>query len=98
MLTFTTAPKQGNNALFMEVIKTLKWPILAPVIPILCLVALNITQPLLIYQFLEYLSAPDDGSESQKNIGYGLVAAYGLVFICVAVHTDCKPSIVFSCL
>jgi ABC-type multidrug transport system fused ATPase/permease subunit len=75
--------------------KTFKWPILAPIFPLLCIVALTVSQPLLIQQFMNHLNTPDDGSEKQRNIGYGLVAAYGLVFISVAVR--CAYTIVETC-
>lgn len=64
---------------------TLKWPLVAPVLPYLVLVASQLAQPYLISTVLGYVGSPYDGSQEQKNIGYGLVAGYGLVYICIAV-------------
>lgn len=81
------APKEGGNALMMTVFRSLLPAVLAPVIPLLCIIALTVTQPLLMQTFLQFLSEPDDGTQEQMNRGWGLVAAYAIVYISVAVCT-----------
>lgn len=70
----------------------LPW-VLAPVVPLLCIIALTVTQPLLIQAFLEFLSEPDEGTQEQMNRGWGLVAAYAIVFISVAVRLQILPKL-----
>ena len=69
----------------MAVFWALKWQLFAPMFPFLIVVAAQLAQPFLIRTILGYLSTPYDGSEYQDNIGYGLIAAYGLIYICIAV-------------
>lgn len=71
--------------LLWTLLGALKWALLAPVIPNVCMIAFTIAQPLLINAFLSFLSTPSDGSQEQKDVGYGLVGAYGLVYLGIAV-------------
>jgi hypothetical protein len=57
------------------------------VFPYLVLVASQLAQPFLINTILEYVGSSYDGTEEQKNVGYGLIGAYGFVYICIAVST-----------
>ncbi|KAM0819840.1 hypothetical protein AB5N19_05656 [Seiridium cardinale] len=78
----------GSSAsLLVTVFWALKGPLLAPVFPYLVLVASQLAQPFLISTILDYVGSPFDGSEDQKNTGYGLIGAYGLVYLCIAVAT-----------
>ncbi|KAK9415303.1 hypothetical protein SUNI508_02151 [Seiridium unicorne] len=78
----------GSSAsLLVTVFWTLKGPLLAPVFPYLVLVASQLAQPFLISTILDYVGSPFDGSEDQKNTGYGLIGAYGLVYLCIAIST-----------
>lgn len=70
----------------LTVFRSLLSAVLAPVIPLLCIIALTVAQPLLMQTFLNFLSEPDDGTQEQKNRGWGLVAAYGIVYMSVAVR------------
>jgi ATP-binding cassette, subfamily C (CFTR/MRP), member 1 len=88
MLTPRVVPKDGNNVLMITVFRSLLSAVLAPVIPLLCILALTVTQPLLLQTFLEFLSEPDDGTQEQMNRGWGLVAAYATVYISVAVRVS----------
>lgn len=63
--------------------KTLKWQLLAPVPGRLSLVAFTLIQPLLVNRFLSYLEEPEN--KNSANYGYGLIFAYGLVYIGMAV-------------
>lgn len=67
------------------VFSVLKWPILAPIPAYLIIVGLQLAQPLLISSIMAYLATPVDHSEHQRNTGYGLIGAYGLVYLCIAV-------------
>ena len=60
---------------------SLKWPLLAVVLPRLVQLAFTICQPLVLNRVLVFLA---DEPES-ANIGYGLVAAYGIVYVGIAV-------------
>lgn len=61
-------------------ILSLQRSLYAVVVPRLALLAFTICQPLVLTRFLLYL---DNGSES-KNVGYGLIGAYGLVYFGIA--------------
>lgn len=67
------------------VFSVLKWPILAPIPAYFVIVGLQLAQPFLISSIMAYLATPVDNSEHQRNIGYGLIGAYGLVYLCIAV-------------
>ncbi|KAF5540282.1 multidrug resistance-associated 1 [Fusarium mexicanum] len=61
-------------------VMTLRWSIIAVVLPRLALLAFTICQPLILNRLLVFL-----GDTSQSiNIGYGIIAAYGLVYSGIA--------------
>ncbi|KAG9504500.1 hypothetical protein J7337_004473 [Fusarium musae] len=62
-------------------VMTLRWSILAVVLPRLALLAFTICQPLILNRLLVFL---EDASQS-INIGYGIIAAYGLVYSGIAL-------------
>ncbi|KAF5977483.1 multidrug resistance-associated 1 [Fusarium coicis] len=62
-------------------VMTLRCSILAVVLPRLALLAFTICQPLILNRLLVFL---DDASQS-INIGYGIIAAYGLVYSGIAL-------------
>ncbi|KAF5605003.1 multidrug resistance-associated 1 [Fusarium pseudocircinatum] len=62
-------------------VMTLRWSIIAVVVPRLALLAFTICQPLILNRLLAFL---DDASQS-INIGYGIIAAYGLVYSGIAL-------------
>ncbi|KAK6833489.1 hypothetical protein PG987_008183 [Apiospora arundinis] len=76
-----------ERSLLVAVFWALKWQLFAPMFPYLLVVASQLAQPYLIRTILSFLSTPYDGSEYQNNIGYGLIAAYGLIYICIAIAT-----------
>lgn len=55
-----------------------------PIIPRLALLALTFCQPLLLRRLLDYLKHSD---VEDKNIGYGLIGAYFVVYVGLAVST-----------
>jgi Na+/proline symporter len=73
----------SKHRLLFETAKTFKWELLAPVFPRLVLIVFTMCQPLLLNRFISYLSEPK-GPES-ANVGYGLIAAYGVVYLGLAV-------------
>lgn len=75
----------SKHATLLTTFKTLKWRLFAAVFPRLILLALTMCQPVLIRELLTYLSAPVEAIS--KNIGYGLIGAYALVYAGSAVAT-----------
>ncbi|CAF3657412.1 unnamed protein product [Fusarium graminearum] len=70
-----------KHRLIVCCITTLQWPITAVIVPRLALLTFNICQPLILNRLLVFL-----GDTSQPiNIGYGLIAAYGLVYTGIAL-------------
>ncbi|QPC72817.1 hypothetical protein HYE68_003569 [Fusarium pseudograminearum] len=70
-----------KHRLIVCCITTLQWPIIAVIVPRLALLAFTICQPLILNRLLVFL-----GDTSQPiNIGYGLIAAYGLVYTGIAL-------------
>ncbi|CAG8957988.1 hypothetical protein HYFRA_00000331 [Hymenoscyphus fraxineus] len=78
-----TPTKRTPHALFFTLLRTLKWPLLASVFPRLCLIGFNYTQPFLITAAID-LSQSEVTPQSQ-NEGYGLIGAYILVYVGIAV-------------
>ncbi|KNG85917.1 ABC multidrug transporter [Aspergillus nomiae NRRL 13137] len=74
----------GNKtSLLLVTFKTFKWQLLSAVLPRACLAALNICQPLLLHRSLSYSVEPE--TSATTNIGYGLIGAYILVYLGMAV-------------
>lgn len=63
----------------------LKWPILAVVPPRIALMAFNFCQPFLINRAVSYSQQTDSADTS--NVGYGLIGAYVLVYMGIAITT-----------
>lgn len=70
-----------NNRLLRSCISTLKWPLAGVVLPRLLQLAFTICQPLVLNRFLTFLEQP----EESINRGYGLIGAYGLVYLGIAL-------------
>lgn len=68
------------------VAKALRMPLLAPVPARLALIAFTFAQPLLVNRLLNYIKEPK--TPETMNIGYGLIAAYGIVYIGIAVSAS----------
>ncbi|CAM1511520.1 Fc.00g090330.m01.CDS01 [Cosmosporella sp. VM-42] len=75
------APSGRKYHLIRCCISTLRWSLIAVIIPRLILLTFTICQPLVLNRFLIFL---DDEFQS-ISIGYGLIAAYGLVYFGIAV-------------
>lgn len=78
-----TASREGGHALLLAVLGTLKWPILSIVFPRLVFAAFTFCQPLLISATLEW--AESDGDSDDMSRGYGLIGAWFLVYVGIAV-------------
>ncbi|KAH7145722.1 P-loop containing nucleoside triphosphate hydrolase protein [Dactylonectria estremocensis] len=75
------APSNHNYRLIRCCIVTLRWSLVAVVIPRLALLAFTICQPLALNRFLVFL----DDSSQPAAVGHGLVAAYGLIYFGIAI-------------
>ena len=75
--------QRGKNALAKVVVLSFKWPFLGTVIPRICLVALKLVQPFLIQDAIKFIN--NTRVASSNTTGYGLIAAYGLVYLGIAV-------------
>ena len=65
--------------------RALRWSLLSPVPPRLCYGGLLFAQPFLINRAIAYLSKP--GGVVEDDIGYGLIAAAGCVYLGIAVRS-----------
>lgn len=73
----------GKYALVYASFHCLRWKLAAIVVPRLCLIGFNYSQPFLIASAIKHVSQPDGAQE--KNDGYGLIAAAGLIYLGIAV-------------
>lgn len=76
---------KAKYALLKSLFKTIKGPFLAPIIPRLVQIGLTYSQPLLIHRVEDFLAQPD--TSETKNIGYGLIAAYGICYGSIYIVT-----------
>ncbi|KAL3955773.1 hypothetical protein ACCO45_011336 [Purpureocillium lilacinum] len=78
-------PNLGSDShkyrLVTSCLLALCWPLAAVIVPRLVQLAFTICQPLVLNRFLLFL----DNEKQPDRIGYGLVGAYGLVYIGIAV-------------
>lgn len=77
-----TASK-GPRSLLMLFFRQLRWRLLAAVPPRLGLIGFTFCQPFLIECALEFNRQPVDASST--NVGYGLIGAYFLVYVGIAI-------------
>lgn len=77
------SPTKSPNTLLFLALNTLRWPLLSIIFPRLCLIAFNFCQPFLISTTLEWSEEPTD--DQTYNRGYGLIGAYLLVYVGIAV-------------
>ncbi|KAH7174084.1 P-loop containing nucleoside triphosphate hydrolase protein [Fusarium flagelliforme] len=76
---------KGDYALMFTVFRTLRGPLLAIVFPRLCFIGFTFCQPFLISATLAW--AERDSDSDDTNQGYGLIGAWFLVFVGLAVTT-----------
>ncbi|KAK4076517.1 hypothetical protein Purlil1_12630 [Purpureocillium lilacinum] len=70
-----------KHRLVTSCLLALRWPLAAVIVPRLVQLAFTICQPLVLNRFLLFL----DNETQLDRIGYGLVGAYGLVYIGIAL-------------
>jgi len=73
--------KQSKHGLLRVLLGTTGSLCVAPVFPKLCFLAASFAQPFLLQRMLRYLAS----TKEDKNIGYGLIGAFGLVYFIQAV-------------
>lgn len=83
LMKAATGNQRGKNAFAKAVVLSFKWPFLGTVIPRICVVALKLAQPFLIQDAINFIN--NTTVASSNNTGYGLIAAYGLVYLGIAV-------------
>lgn len=76
------ARPEKRSTLPIAIASCLRWPLLAVVIPRLCLIGFNYTQPFLISRIIDYV-----GQTGQGDKGNGLIAAAGLTYLGIAVSS-----------
>lgn len=74
--------KKRKHALAFVCTWSLRWDVLAIFVPKFCYVALSLSQTYLIQAAVNYVA--ETGSNDWNN-GYGLVAAFGFLYIGLAV-------------
>ncbi|RGP71223.1 multidrug resistance [Fusarium longipes] len=79
------APKKEGHTLMFTVVKTLKGPILSIIFPRLCFIGFTFCQPFLISATLAW--AEKDSNPDDMSQGYGLIGAWFIVFVGLAVTT-----------
>ncbi|KAJ5151991.1 hypothetical protein N7492_010286 [Penicillium capsulatum] len=72
-----------SNSLQFETFKATKVPLLAAIPSRACVVAFNFCQPVLLTRSLEFFAEPVN--KATTNVGYGMIGAYILVYIGLAV-------------
>ncbi|KAH8881037.1 P-loop containing nucleoside triphosphate hydrolase protein [Thozetella sp. PMI_491] len=77
--------KKSPYSLFKTSFGVLKWPLLRTIPPRACLTALNFCQPFLINRAI--LLSQEAINDKTTQIGYGLIGAYLLVYVGIAVST-----------
>ncbi len=75
----------GDWHLTRAVASALKFELLIPIPAKLAAIAFTFCQPLLMQRLLDFLQGSED--ESTKNLDYGLVGAYLLVYLGIAAST-----------
>ena len=63
--------------------RELKWPLIYPIFPRLCLTAFNFCQPFLLARAIELAAEPINNETN--NYGHGLIGAYVVVYLGIAV-------------
>jgi ATP-binding cassette subfamily C (CFTR/MRP) protein 1 len=84
-LTAPPVKRTGPHSLFAATLGRLMWPVLAVVPPRLMLIGFNFCQPFLINRAVTF--SQDPVTSQTTNFGYGLIAAYVIVFVGIAVRT-----------
>lgn len=79
----------SNHTLVHVLFSVFRSDVFAPVLPRIFLIGLTFSQPLLINRVIKYLNEPE--APDIKNVGYGLIGAYALVYTGIAVRPSPTP-------
>jgi hypothetical protein len=75
--------KGHKYGLVRVLVRTLRVPLLLPVVPRLCMLGFTFCQPLLLERLTDHLSEP----ELDANIGYGFIGAAFFIYSGIAIST-----------
>ncbi|TKW50551.1 hypothetical protein CTA1_9035 [Colletotrichum tanaceti] len=78
------SPRPKRYRLIRTCVSTLKWQLLAVILPRIFLLGFTICRPLVLNRFLDFLqNTPEDVS-----YGYGLIGAYGFVYLGISISSS----------
>lgn len=77
--------RDGKYDLVLSLFRCLMWPLLIQITPRIVLIALKFSQPFLVQRVTEYVGS--ESAATDDDIGFGLIGAYGLVYIGLAVSS-----------
>ncbi|RDW58714.1 hypothetical protein BP6252_13190 [Coleophoma cylindrospora] len=77
--------KDTRHSLLLAAIAHFKWDLLSGIPPRLLLIGFTYSQPFLVKRVINLVSQPT--STSSNNAGYGMIGAYALVYIGMALST-----------
>ncbi|KAJ5950082.1 hypothetical protein N7454_001666 [Penicillium verhagenii] len=90
---YSIANKYGRNALLWTFMKHYKWEFLGGILPRMAFTGFLFAQPFLVQRVLDFMTEPEDVNSS--NYARGLVAAYGIVYVGIAVTHNVYRSMVY---
>ncbi|KAI9826794.1 MAG: hypothetical protein M1819_007265 [Sarea resinae] len=77
--------KKKSHSLLGLAVKEYKWILISGVLPRMCQIGFTFAQPFLTGATVRLIGSPVDSNS--KNKGYGLIAAYAIVYIGIAITT-----------
>ncbi|ROW14588.1 hypothetical protein VPNG_03161 [Cytospora leucostoma] len=88
-------PRHRPAKISLVLLRTLKWSVIAPVVPRLVQSGFTICQPLLLREFMRYL----DGEKTfVGSTGYAFIILYGLVYLGLAASGCIYWRLTYQCL
>ncbi|KAJ6002742.1 P-loop containing nucleoside triphosphate hydrolase protein [Penicillium sp. IBT 35674x] len=87
------ANKYGRNALLWTFMKHYKWEFFGGILPRMAFTGFLFAQPFLVQRVLDFMTEPEHVNSS--NYARGLVAAYGIVYLGIAVTQNVYRSKVY---
>jgi ATP-binding cassette subfamily C (CFTR/MRP) protein 1 len=94
LITEPVSKTSPGSALLLASIQQFKWAIAAGVLPRVCQIGFMFAQPFLVERTVLLMSEPD--SPITTYTGYGLIAAFGIVYMGIAVCLTPRNSAKFS--
>ncbi|KFY37136.1 hypothetical protein V494_04888 [Pseudogymnoascus sp. VKM F-4513 (FW-928)] len=83
--TWGRSSHSKSHALAIATFRCFRTSLLAAVVPRLCLIGFNYSQPFLINRVIDFVG--ETGNTSLANNGYGLIGATALIYIGIAIST-----------